>query len=74
MTYQEALQTQQAQEWTIRQIGNSWQPLHEGTPIGIAHPTPEAARIFILCQIQYELDAPRREAEKNRLYRDFDLC
>ena len=74
MTYQEMKNTQQAKEWTIGTKNGKFQPKHNGIPVGKAHDTIEEARIFIMCDIQWELNADWRESEKNRLYRDFDIC
>jgi len=74
MTYQEAKQTPQAKNWTIAKINGAFQPKHLGLAIGIAHKTIDAARLYIMSNISYDQNAQSREDEKNRLYRDFDIC
>lgn len=75
MTYEQAKNTPDAKHWTIN-TASGFQPAFKGSPVGITHKTPDAAQIFITCQIAY--NTPRAQQERqdtiNQLCRDFDAC
>ena len=76
MTYTQAKQTEQAQDWAIGIGSGKFQPKFKGQAIGIAHSTVDAARTFIISAIYYNSPEYKTwyQDQQNKLRRDFDIC